>query len=365
MRLKSPRAARGWHRVERTKSVRGSGVIFGRSAENDSRPHYTLVILAALVCGTIAAPHAQQSRAPLVLEPLGTRGEAIFPALEAWGPDKNGDTLILLGYYNRNKTQELVIPIGPDNRIEPGGPDYGQPTFFYPGRQHGVFAIKVPKDFGTQKLTWTLTANGQTSSISFWLNPPYWVNFYKHPANGNEPPVIKFSRDGPTMTGPPAGIARMLSGVVGKPVPLTLWASDVPTQITEGEEALAARNRASSAARGSQDAVAIINGQVIGGARGASPPPGALPRDAEPANPPDITVNWRKHRGPGEVTFAQPRIPLVTKKNATLFLEATTTATFAAPGEYVIRAQVNDTSGDGGGGEQCCWTTALVRVDIH
>jgi hypothetical protein len=37
-----------------------------------------------------------------------------------------------------------------------------------------VFAIKVPKDFGTNKLTWTLTANGQTSVVSFWLNPPYW-----------------------------------------------------------------------------------------------------------------------------------------------------------------------------------------------
>jgi len=227
-----------------------------------------------------------------------------------------------------------------------------------------VFAIKVPKDFGTQKLTWTLTANGQTSSISFWLNPAYWVNFYKHPANGNEPPIIRLQRDGPTMTGPPAGITQTLSGVVGQPVPLTLWASDVPTKVNEGEEALAVRNRASAAARGDQDSVAIINGQVIGGAGGPSRAPGTLPRDAAPANPPDITVNWRKHRG-NAVTFAQSRIPLVTKKNPTLLLEATTAATFASPGEYIIRAQVNDTSGDGGGGEQCCWTTALIKVDVR
>jgi len=307
---------------------------------------------------------AQLTRAPLVLEPLGSTGEAIYPALEGWGPDKNGDTLILLGYYNRNKTQELDIAIGPGNRIEPGGPDFGQPTHFYAGRQHGVFAIKVPKDFGTQKLTWTLTANGQTSSISFWLNPAYWVNFYKHPANGNEPPIIRLQRDGPTMTGPPAGITQTLSGVVGQPVPLTLWASDVPTKVNEGEEALAVRNRASAAARGDQDSVAIINGQVIGGAGGPSRAPGTLPRDAAPANPPDITVNWRKHRG-NAVTFAQSRIPLVTKKNPTLLLEATTAATFASPGEYIIRAQVNDTSGDGGGGEQCCWTTALIKVDVR
>lgn len=315
-----------------------------------------LAVVAAFVGWTIAVPQgAQLTRAPLVLEPLGATGEAIYPALEGWGPDKNGDTLILLGYYNRNRTQELDIPIGPDNRIEPGGPDFGQPTHFYAGRQHGVFAIKVPKDFATQKLTWTLTANGQTSSISFWLNPAYWVSFYKHPANGNEPPIVKFQRDGPTMTGPPVGTAQTLSGVVGKPVPLTLWASDVPTQVSDGEEALAARNRASAAARGNQDAVAIIGGQIIGGARA----PAAAPA------PSDITVNWRKHTGPGDVTFAQSRIALVTKRNPTLYLEATTTATFAAPGEYVVRAQVNDTSGDGGGGEQCCWTTALVKVDVR
>jgi hypothetical protein len=30
-----------------------------------------------------------------------------------------------------------------------------------------------------------------------------------------------------------------------------------------------------------------------------------------------------------------------------------------------VRAQVNDTSGDGGGGDQCCWTTALVRVVVR
>ena len=306
---------------------------------------------------------AQVTRAPLVLEPLGSKGEAIFAALEGWGPDKSGgDTVILLGYYNRNKTQELTIPIGPDNRIEPGGPDYGQPTYFYPGRQHGVFAIKVPKDFGAQKLTWTLTANGQTTSVTFWLNPAYWVNFFKHPANGNEPPVIKFASDGATMTGPPVGFAQTLSGAVGQPIQLALWASDVPTKVTEGEDALAVRNRASAAARGNQDAVAIINGQVIGGA-GSPSTAGALPRDAAPANAPDITVNWRKHRG-ADVAFAQPRIPLVTKKNATLFLEAATTATFSSPGEYVVRAQVNDTSGDGGGGDQCCWTTALVKVNV-
>jgi hypothetical protein len=318
----------------------------------------TVSVAAALAIGVgaVATPsRAQLTRPPLVLEPLGTSGEAIFPAFEGWGPDRSGENLLLLlGYYNRNRNQELDIPIGPDNRIEPDGPDYGQPTHFYTSRQHGVFTIRVPKDFGSKRLTWSLTANGQTSTISFWLNPPYWIDFYKHAANGNEPPVIRFTRGGSTMTGPPGGIALTLSGTVGQPVPLTLWASDVPTQVTEADEALAARAR--TATTRAPDPVAIVGTQVIGGARGAGG--GAAPA------PPDITVNWRRHRGPGEVTFAQDRIPLVTKRDPSVFLEATTTATFSAPGEYVVRAQVNDTSGDGGGGDQCCWTTAHVRVNV-
>ena len=318
------------------------------------------LVAVAVVSAALASPiGAQLPRSPLVLEPMGARGEAIFPAFEGWGPDQNGDTVLLLGYYNRNKNQELVIPIGPDNRIEPDGPDYGQPTHFYSSRQHGVFAIKVPKDFGTKKLTWTLTANGQTSVVSFWLNPPYWVNFFKHPANGNEPPVIRFDRNGPTLTGPAVSNVQTLSGIVGKPIALRLWASDVPTNLNAAEDELAARNRAVASNR-APESIAVIGGQVIGGAgRGA-----AAGAAGEGTRVPDITVNWREHRGPGEVTFAQDRIPLVTDRNPATVLEAATTATFGAPGEYIVRAQVNDTSGDGGGGDQCCWTTALVRVSV-
>ena len=42
--------------------------------------------------------------------------------IKTW-KDKDGSTVILLGYYNRNRTQAVDIPIGPNDRIEPGGPD--------------------------------------------------------------------------------------------------------------------------------------------------------------------------------------------------------------------------------------------------
>ena len=168
----------------------------------------------------------------VLLEPLGQAGEAIFPAFEGWGPTKDGGQVLLIGYFNRNKAQELDIPIGPDNRIEPGGPDYGQPTRFHTGRQYGVFAITIPKDFGTKRLTWTLRANGQTSTVSFWANPAYWIDFYKNTANGNEPPRIKFAEAGPEIFGPPVQrVVQTLSGVVGQPVPLVAWAADQPPTI--------------------------------------------------------------------------------------------------------------------------------------
>lgn len=320
-----------------------------------------IVVLAGVAISlcTIAAPtQAQLSRPPLVFEPIGARGEAIFPAFEGWGPDRSGENLLLLlGYYNRNRDQEIDIPVGPENRIEPDGPDYGQPTHFYTGRQHGVFAIKVPKNFGNKRLTWTITANGQTSTISFWLNPPYWIDFYHHSANGNEPPVVRFKRDGPALSGPPVGIAQTLSATVGQPVPLTVWASDSPTLKVGAEEELRARTAAQTQAP-NPASVAVVGNQVIGGGAGGGA--SAAAKDA----PPDITVNWRKHRGPGDVTFAKGQLPLVTKGDPKVVLEAATTATFSMPGEYVLRAQINDDSGDGGGGEQCCWTTAHVVVNV-
>ena len=304
------------------------------------------------VVGVVAAPiAAQKPREPLPAEPMGSGAEAIFPVLEGWGPHKDGTTVILLGYYNRNRSTSYDIPIGPDNRIEPGGPDFGQPTHFEPSQQHGVFAIKVPPGFGTSKLTWTLRVNGQESKVSFWLNPPYWVDFFKNAASGNEPPVVRFTPDGPALTGPPMGIAQTLTASVGQPVALRLWASDLAGP-REGPDAELAeiRRRTNPVV----DPVAIVGGSVFGGAA----------RRAEPAVRADVLVHWRVHRGPAAVTFAPAQVPVVTKGDPKAVVEASTTATFPVPGEYVLRAQVSDESGESGGGDQCCWTTAHVKVTV-
>ena len=79
----------------------------------------------------------------------------------------------------------------------------------------------------------------------------------------------------------------------------------------------------------------------------------------------DIQVLWKKYRGPGEVKIAEETINLENGGDAKKFVEAKTTATFSAPGTYWLRAQVNDSSGNGGGGDQCCWTTAHIVVNVE
>src|SRR5262249_18255567 len=64
-------------------------------------------------------------------------------------------------------------PIGPSNTVEPGGPDQGQPTHFFPRRNRHVFRINVPKDFGNKEVVWTLTVNGKTEKAYATLKPDY------------------------------------------------------------------------------------------------------------------------------------------------------------------------------------------------
>jgi hypothetical protein len=110
------------------------------------------------------------------------------------------------------------------------------------------------------------------------------------------------------MTGPPHGIARTLSARVGVPVALTASVSD---------------------------------DRPLRGGRGAAGP-----------------LFWSKFRGPGAVTFDTAR-PTPDAEGRT-----TANATFAAAGEYILRGQINDATGDGGGGFQCCWTNVHVKVTV-
>src|SRR5689334_20095593 len=234
----------------------------------------------AAVLGMFAGIAAQPRQLPL--DPIHEKGQSVTGAFEGWFQNPDGSYSLLVGYLNRNSKEVLEIPVGPDNKIEPGPPDQGQPTTFLPRRQWGVFTITVPKDFGNKKLTWTITANGQTTTIPLNLNPLWVVTPYKEAGIGNTPPVIKFEQGGTTFTGPPKGIAKTFTARTAEPLELTAWVTD------DGV-------RAPEAARGG---------------RGTS-------------------LSWSKFRGPGNVTFANARPQLDAEG------KGSTTATFEKPGEYI------------------------------
>ncbi|HAT18099.1 MAG TPA: hypothetical protein DCS76_09915, partial [Gemmatimonadetes bacterium] len=58
----------------------------------------------------------------------------IAPVYEGFETNDDGSFNLLFGYYNRNWEEEINVPVGPDNRLEPGGPDQGQPAHFFPRR---------------------------------------------------------------------------------------------------------------------------------------------------------------------------------------------------------------------------------------
>lgn len=286
--------------------------------------------ILAFVGAAGAAVVAQQGQGQVptpypLANPIRERGSSITGAYEGWYYNKDGSVSLLVGYFNRNTKQELDIPIGPGNRIEPGGPDQGQPTHFTAGRQFGVLSIRVPKDFANKELTWTLVANGQTNVITMHTRNDWIVSPFEDPANKNTPPAIRFQPGGPVFQGPPSGIAAAFDATVGDPVPLTVYATDEGPKINVPDAAPSRRGR---------------------GAAFAGPPP--------------LVVSWSVMRGPGAVKFENAK-PAIDKENGG---KATATAYFAAPGEYTLRVQGNDSTGDGGGGFQCCWTNAHVRVAV-
>lgn len=255
-------------------------------------------------------------------------GASITGAYEGWFDNPDGTHVFLVGYFNRNTQQEFDIPIGQNNRIEPGGPDMGQPTHFLAGRQVGMFTITVPKEFtAQQKLTWTLTANGETTQIPLRMNIDYNVAPFTDVAVGNKPPFIKFAANATAVMGPIASIAKAvpMKASVSTPLELPVWATD-DAKYSSGSNA-----------------------------------PMRNP-------PPPVELSWTKYRGPGTVTFdkAKPKLDVIKggKVNEPFEGKAVTTAKFSEPGEYVLHAMATDYSGFGGGGEVCCWTTQMVKVTV-
>ena len=281
-------------------------------------------LLAGVLVVFAVAAVPQAGQAPqLPLAPGQDRGRTVTPAFEGWYQNPDGTFTLSFGYYNRNLDEIVDIPIGPNNRVEPGGPDQGQPTRFLTRRHWGVFTVVVPKDFGKKELTWTLVTRGQTLTIPANLRKEWMIDAISGDANGNKPPIVRLSESGPTGQGPRGVTAPPMSARVGEPLSITVLATD--------------------------DGV------------GSSVPAAATPRrgggEGERENPP-LGLSWVLHSGPADVAFSDAK-----PKLSGLDVKATTTVTFKTPGAYVLRVHATDTTGEDGS-NQCCWTNGYVKVQV-
>jgi hypothetical protein len=268
-----------------------------------TQPRAVLVSCVALAAN-MAVPASIRAQIPAVNTQIEhASGQSVSPVFEGWFHAPDGSIRASFGYVNPNTKEIVNVPVGPDNKVEPGAADQGQPARFVPGRQHGVFTVAVPRDSKTET-TWTLTVHGKTTSIPANLKPEFVIEPFKEVGGsfpGNTPPVLKLDAGGESTQGP-VGITVTRRATVGIPMPLDVLATD-----------------------------------------------DGLPPPTERRG---VSVTWSLFRGPREVTFENPTPRLEQGK-------ASTTVTFAEPGEYVVRAVATDGSAFSA---QCCWTNGYVRV---
>lgn len=271
------------------------------------------------VAGVVAAI-APPIRAQLPLSVAKSSGQTVTPAFEGWYRNPDGTFSISFGYHNRNSDEVVSVPIGALNRVEPGPPNQGQPTEFHPGRHWGVFAVKVPADFGEKEVTWTIAARGANYAIPGNLRASWQIDALDGEAgSGNTPPVLRFEAKGPEGSGPLGITGGPISASAGTPVALSVWARD--------------------------------DGKPSSGV-------GSAGRGGVP-----VTITWLAHQSPdgrSRVTFDPPSARVDVTGG-----QATTHATFSAPGDYIVRVRANDASGVAGAGHaQCCWTNGFLKVAV-
>jgi hypothetical protein len=185
-------------------------------------------MLAAVCAAAVAAATGSSTSAQSGSANAVASGQNIAPVYEGWEPNPDGSFNLVFGYMNRNWEEEIDVPAGPDNVLEPAGPDRGQPTHFFPRRNRFVFRVRVPSDFGSKEIVWTLTTHGRTEKAYGTLKPDYVIDDVVIMANvgaggqlgttpdliGNKPPVLALDGE------------RKRAVKVGEPVVLTAVATD-------------------------------------------------------------------------------------------------------------------------------------------
>jgi len=224
-------------------------------------------------------------------------GQNVAPAFEGWQQNPDGTYSFFFGYLNRNYEEQVDIPIGPNNIVEPGG-DRGQPTHFYLRRQRFVFKVTVPKDWDKQqRVVWTLTSHGRTELAKGWLQPEWELNDEVISEN-NGGGVLQAGNEPPSLTGSSAETITLPNTLT-----LTVSAND------DGLPKPRPRRNSNAATA-----------------------------DAPPRREPGVIIKWILYRGPGKVRFDPDTSPAEYGKPVTF----TSKVSFIAPGTYLLQAIASD-----------------------
>jgi hypothetical protein len=217
-------------------------------------------------------------------------GQPVWPAFEGWEKNTDGSFNLVFGYMNDNWEEEPFVPIGPDNNIQPGGPDQGQPTRFQPRRNRFMFRIRVPKDFGTKELVWSLTTQGKPQKAYGSLRADLVLENVDLMSEGG---ALGAGASSPELRADKAPVVTIEGGKtraakVGQPLSLTTVITDdgIP------------RSRQSQGGGGGREGA----GREGGGGRGRNP---ALMPPYRPtvAKNPGLHMSWYVYRGDGNVSF--------------------------------------------------------------
>jgi hypothetical protein len=291
------------------RMVRENHALIATVASGFSRTFIVCVIVLQ------AALLAQSQLPTAIPQTKFASGQDIQPYFEGWIRNADGSFDMVFGYFNRNWQEELAIPAGADNMVEPfdsaqgrpGGPDRGQPTYFLPRRQGWVYRVRVPKDFGKQVVTWTIKASGRTQKAYGELLPVEEIterivmtrgNLNPGDDDPNKPPVVSIA----PVEGAAARAAVSIAARVtddGLPTPRVVVAR--PKTIASDGTTIQAQANSNAAPR-----------------------------------PRGLTVSWMQLRGPAKAALEPGGAQPVADGKATI------TARFAQPGIYVLRATAND-----------------------
>lgn len=239
-------------------------------------------------------------------------GQSVQPIFEGWTKNADGSVNFWFGYLNRNHVQELNVPIGADNRFEPGDADRGQPTYFYPRFNRQLFSVTVPANWGQKELIWTLVANGKSERAVGWLRPDWEI----------APPGTRAGESG-AENKPPTVTVKASASQIALTSTLSLTATVTDDGLPK-PRSTAKRTRPAGPPAFDYDS--------------KLQPPVNVPQVERPTRPRadgQLQVEWMVWRGPAGVSFTPSS---VTPDKG----QAVTSASFTQPGEYVLRTRATD-----------------------